>query len=293
MVNPNVDAPSSQIAVNNTSHPSRATRMTVVHVVLHLINVDDNAARDGATRLYDLVPAFARRTERARERSEIAFELVGQCNDTHRVTYSLPVAYGGREPAGAVHVYQAWSNDKAPNVLGERLSQINLLHTMEMYDHIGFKAADGFRGIVALDRHDPEGIGVWRPVMEPRQIHGWTHSLTFEPRRDTIGMWVDSCVPHRMRIMDTLLASGLPVHSYGACKFNRDDAWRRQNIRLQMESDGRRNPKAVAACSRHRLMLAVENKQCRGWVAWNLEHALGVCKACPARTRLARVHPSR
>ena len=141
---------------------------------------------------------------------------------------------------------------------------------MEMFANIGFAATDGFRGLVALDPNDPEGIGVWRPVMEPRQIYGWTQALAFEPQRDTIGLWVDSCVPHRERIMDTLLASGLPVHSYGACRFNRAEAWRQQSIQLQMQHYCKRNPKALAACGRHRLMLAVENKQCRGWIAWNL-----------------------
>ena len=95
-----------------------------MYVVLHLLTVDDNAARDGAARLYDLVPSFAKHTEPACVRSDIAFELVGTCNGTHRLTYSLPTAYGGREPVGAMHVYPAWSNDQAPRLLGERRQQI-------------------------------------------------------------------------------------------------------------------------------------------------------------------------
>ena len=92
--------------------------------------------------------------------------------------------------------------------------------------------------------------------------------------------------------MDTLLASGLAVESYGDCRNNRDEAWRRQGIRVQHIDDQPESHSAKVAletCTSHRIMMAAESRHCPGWIAWNLEHALKSCRAIPLLHQVAGV----
>lgn len=140
----------------------------VIYVIMHLLVHDENSRRDGSHRLYHLVPEWAHRTVQIDVQGAVSFSLEGRCNETHRVIYKM--YHGGIDgPDGAVHVYQAWSNDPAPQLIGLAQRQINLLHTMEMYANVGFDYADGFVGTVGLDRQDPQSL-IWRPVMEPRYV---------------------------------------------------------------------------------------------------------------------------
>ena len=80
--------------------------------------------------------------------------------------------------------------------------------------------------------------------------------------RETIGIYVDNCFPDKWRnsVIDALLASGLPVESYGACRHTHGAPNERHARDMR--------------CREHRMMLAVENAACPGWISPNLAHAV-------------------
>ena len=98
-----------------------------------------------------------------------------------------------------------------------------------------------------------------------------------------VGRHVHTPQATRMRLMDTLLQSGLPVQSYGGCRNNQNEVWRQQGVRLQHIRNNQNAAAKLAldACTRHRIMLAAESRNCPGWAAWNLEHALRDRRAIP------------
>lgn len=134
---------------------------------------------------------------------------------------------------------------------------------------------------LGLERSTPSTLA-WNPVLAPRDVQRWGRELPYEPGRwrnigmRHVGRHVHTPQATRMRLMDTLLQSGLPVQSYGGCRNNQNEVWRQQGVRLQHIRNNQNAAAKLAldACTRHRIMLAAESRNCPGWAAWNLEHAL-------------------
>ena len=195
----------------------------------------------------------------------------GICNKTHGVVYEThgPLSTKRLEEGdGSVHVWMARTAGRPPSL--SHRAAANLLFTREVAPHIGFRGAGGFVGLVGYGA----GALIRVPLFNHAALVDAATELPFEPQsRKSIGIWVRNCgCITRNRIIDTLVAAGLPVRSYGECRRNQNESWDRHALQDSAA--------ARAECATHRLMLAVENEACSGWVSPNLEHAVQ-CGAIP------------
>ena len=206
--------------------------------------------------------------------------FVAKCNASHATRYSLATSDRSVSPS-AIHVHIARSNDVAPRMLTNRT---NVLYTNEMYPHIHFASTDQFSDMLSSNT-TPHYTNV--PHMSPWDVFAWSRALQYAPKtRTSIGIWVESCemAKTRLRIIDTLMSSGLSVESFGACRNNQNATRRHMDIRVQHIRDAASTPQAAQAaaeCRSHRIMLAVEQRLCTGWIANNLRHVLHDCGAIP------------
>lgn len=184
--------------------------------------------------------------------------IIESCNTTHSIQYVyFGHAYSNR--SNAVHVYRFYAPHYRIPVV-QNLSHTNLFFTLEPPSYLPFSyipSRMGYSGIVSFRESDT----IFRPILPKRLYHP-----VFDPKRNSIGMWVDNCRSvHRTTIMKTLLNSNLNVMSMGTCLKNNNQ----ENKRLNNES-----------CSRHRIMLAVEHSVCENWISPNFVNALR-CGAIP------------
>lgn len=252
-----------------STHINMVELTVIVHPSPQVLNT--GVERQGAL-LTDLVPAWAAGTtrEHVRRGQQNSPKWQGQCNSTHSVNYRVAQPHMRTDAANSIHVYRVQSNDFAP--VPVKRAAPHVLFLLEMSPHLSFAEAEGFSGTVEVSRRGE----VWRPWFNPRALWEAGRQLRFEPTtRTNVGVWVDNCMmPTRNRIIDQLMNSGLPVASYGRCKGNMGTRFIGE--RLQSGS-----PVAIAECRRHRVMLAVENKRCPGWISSDLKHALVECGAIP------------
>ena len=170
----------------------------------------------------------------------------GICNSTHTVRY-FPAEQAGNasgESPGAIHVFEVWANVPPPPLVPGR---VNMLLHQEPFPHLSFEGVDGFQGLISYSQSST----IWTPLLNLSDILHAGRRLRSEPtRRAGIGIWVDNCGPRtRTRLIDELLASGLPVTSYGSCRQTKQLS---PPVRL-MSKNG------TWICQTHRLMLAIEN----------------------------------
>ena len=202
--------------------------------------------------------------------------LVGRCNETHTVEYREDDVERPRQRGDTDHVVRVrfWHGGPEPRPLTRKgADDVLLFLSLEPPSMMRFRGVNGFDGEVSF-RQDST---IWRPLQSPALIKQGAMSLRYEPERDSIGLWVDSCASAlRSWIMDKLLSSGLRVESYGDCRRNRPLIGR-------LEEDAN----AVAACRRHRLMLAVQHSNCAGYVTQNLWLAMRTCGAIPIVATIA------
>ena len=169
----------------------------------------------------------------------------------------------------AVHVYRLMSGMRLPPRPNPENSTGHLIWGIEPGAHLGFDRVVGFGGAVSFSR----SATITASLIEPMRLYHLGQRLRADPRRKTIGVWVDNCgSPWRDRIIDTLLHSGLAVESYGKCRYNMGDLGR--EVRTDDVEGTRR-------CRKHRLMLAVENEACPDYVTHGLQEMLKNCGAIP------------
>ena len=112
---------------------------------------------------------------------------------------------------------------------------------------------------------------IWRPYFRPHDLWRLRPNLRFEPtQRRSVGIWVGNCrSQERNEIIRALLnATDYRVESHGGCLRNVDTP------------AGRGRPPMVPACERHRVMLAVENTVCDGYITEKMTNAMK-CGAVP------------
>ena len=148
------------------------------------VSLDASASLQG---YQALVPAWA-----PTERHGHGKSIVGRCNATHSVLYSSSSdshAHLGMD----IFVRPVRPEDPTPPAIPrEHANRINLILFVEppaMYD---FTRAVGYSGLVANTRE----AAVWRPLVPPEQVRRAIDALAYQPKRDTIGIWLDNCYPH-------------------------------------------------------------------------------------------------
>lgn len=190
-----------------------------------------------------------------------ATSVIKTCNNTHSIRYMYFGNENSKSP-NTINVYRFYAgHSKIPNVKNK--SHINLLFTLEPPAHLPFSYIPrhrGYSGIVSYRKTDT----IYRPIVNIN-----FPILSFTPKRNTIGMWVDNCAPtHRKRIMEDLLASKSNVVSMGHCLRNSN----KEGLRLHTGG--------FNICNNHRIMLAIENNVCSGFISPNFQNALN-CGAIP------------
>jgi len=221
--------------------------------------------------------------------------VTAHCNATHRVSYayaSLLEEVGERVPDDeAVHVYRYTPDlpDFYPRV--KNITSTNLHLTLEPPSHLYYNVLPeeaGYAGSVDFRRSSLAVRRLIWPITTWREVQKWSSVADKAPDdeavkrwlrgKSSIGMYVDNCVPGRptwrwrMPVMEALSKSHLPVESYGKCLRNRNESKKLEKAKYHGKEQ---------FCTRHRLLLAVENAPCEDWISPNLAHALIECGSIP------------
>ena len=235
------------------------------HVVQRVVVSLPNSSRDWNPGLGDVLPHDIHQHWKEFEKV-----LIGKCNDTHTVEYRVDGVERPAQRGDTNHVIRVrfWHGGPPPRPLVRKGAEDVLLFlSLEPPSMMRFRGVNGYDGEVSFRRDST----VWRPLQPPEWIRQGAIDLRYEPERDSIGIWVDGCLSAlRNWIMDELLSSGLRVESYGDCRRNKPLIGR-------LEEDAA----AVAACRRHRIMLAVQHSNCAGYITQNLWLAMRTCGAIP------------
>ena len=202
-------------------------------------------------------------------------EYVGTCNQTHQVRYYACDRCGKELPPPHLNIYLAFPTDELPVVPVGQNNSVRLLYTEDQSTNILYQGLRGAVGVLGLSK--ASRIVLPPSIFGEQRITPGNFTLPLQPRtRRTLGIWVDNCAPPtRRRIIRTLLASGMPVRSYGECFPNQHTKWR--TVRLDNDDEGM----GEAECSGHRVMLAVENEHCPGYIGNMLMNVLKRCRAIP------------
>ena len=199
--------------------------------------------------------------------------LTCTCNSSHTVLYSHGVDTEVATSAD-VTIYGVGASEEAP-LVNRGGSSAKFLLYLEPPHNLEFTSAPSFEGLVGFRRPEPgETLGTWYPWCPHQSLWRGVRAWQYEPRRrNDIGIWISNCDGYpehwRTSVIDLLLASGLPVNSYGLCRRNSPkEYW---DARVGSTGTTRDLPDgSPGLCRRHRLMLAVENNACRDWVSRNL-----------------------
>ncbi|KAL1523846.1 hypothetical protein AB1Y20_018767 [Prymnesium parvum] len=230
--------------------------------------VHGSASHDG----YDATSAY----------SELLLDIQCTCNQTHRVMYS----HRKSNVSARVTVYGVTADDTVPPKVSVVPDAYNFLLYIEPPHNLEFDRAPGFDGLIGF-RHaqNEREAAVWAPWCPQQRMWRAIRSWRYEPKvRTNIGIWTDNCNGYpavwRTGVIDALLRSGLPVVSYGRCRRNSaKELWGMRvgdGESLVNSSDG-----GPGLCRKHRLMLAVENNACDGWISQNLCNVVEMCGAIP------------
>ena len=204
---------------------------------------------------------------------------VQRCNSSHKVVFAplwrlqqealradLCVITGSADPTPADAI--------APTHLTRSCARFAHM-TLEPPTHLPYRRLVGFHTIITF-RQEPDSI--WLPFVPLPVIYGFGRALRYEPqRRRGVGVWVDNCARHRdafrLPVLKSLINSGLAVRSYGKCLNNVPDG---TTYRLTSMTST-----VKELCRSHRLMLAIENNACEGYITGRLPLAMGTCGAIP------------
>ena len=206
------------------------------------------------------------------------------CNSSHVVVYS----HGADSEAAAsadVTIHGVGAGEGVPKV-NRSISSSKFMLYLEPPHNLEFTSAPGFDGLVGFRRPEPGlTLGTWFPWCSHQSLWRGVRAWQYDPiRRNDIGVWVSNCDGYpehwRTSVIDLLLASGLPVNSYGLCRRNAPkEYW---DARIDFPVATRDLPDgSPGLCRRHRLMLGVENNACRDWVSRDLCQVVDECGAIP------------
>ena len=199
------------------------------------------------------------------------------CNATHTVRY-LPLGEANVASADIVlHMYQEARRRGVPPV-GAAAKQTHVVELLEPPSLLPQLVWRGFSGSMSFRRDS----AIHRPISLPSVTWKAGQELVADPvgRRD-VGIWVAFCLSSwHTPIIEMLLASSLPVRSFGPCRPNQPQP----PLTLFTEA-GR------ATCRTHRLMLAIENHACTDYVSERLMQIMSACGAIPIVNRVASGMP--
>ena len=226
----------------------------------------------------NLPPRWTFEPRRSIDAIAAAQPITGECNATHRTTYLFEHANASRPlPRGRrVAFVHPWccgdalipgASERAAASWAAHGPAVHLFFAREALAGMQFSSAAGFDGVASYQRT----ADIWVPFEQPDDWLAWASRMVIDvnpTQRTSIGVFLDNCGPLMRRyLLDQLLATNLPVASFGTCRNTRPAQ--------HLLSDA-----GQAECRKHRLQFAVENQVCDDWVTAHLYLALN-CGAIP------------